>query len=166
MKLISQLIILTLLAALGFWLWTVFFPSPEKIIRKEFASLATDVSFSPDENNLVKIAHAQSVAGFFTSNVVVNITIPGHEQQIIVGQDQINQAVIMSHQAVTSLKVRFPDVNVTVAPDKNSATADVTVDADVSGEKHAVIQEVKFSFQKIDRDWLIDRVDTVQVLSK
>ena len=166
MKLISQLLILAILAALGFWLWTVFFPSPEKVIRKNFAGLATDVSFTPDQNNLVKIAHAQSVAGFFTSNIVVNITIPGHEQQIIVGQDQINQAVLAAHQMVSSLQVRFPDVNVTVAPDKQSATADVTVEADVSGEKRAVIQEMKFSFQKVERDWLIDRVDTVQVISK
>jgi cytoskeletal protein RodZ len=166
MKMIPGLILLAVLAALGVWLWTVFFPSPEKVIRNEFTSLAHDVSFSQDENNLIKIAHAQSVPGFFSSNVVINITVPGHEQQMIVGQDQIEQAVLASHQAATDLQVKFPDVNVTVAADKQSATADVTVDASVSGEKNAILQELNFSFQKVGRQWLIDKVETVQVLSK
>lgn len=166
MKIIPLVVVLAVLAALGIWLWTIFFPSPEKIIRKDFAALATDVSFTKDENGLVKIAHAESVPEFFASNVVVDITIPGHERETIMGQEQIQQAVVMSHQVATDLQVHFPDVIVTVAPDKQSATADVTVDADVSGEKHAVLQELKFSFQKTGRDWLIDKVETVQVLTK
>jgi hypothetical protein len=166
MKIILRVIVVIALAALAVWLWTIFFPSPEKAIRKQLVKLAQDVSFSQNENNLVKIADAQSVADFFSSNVEVNITIPEHEQETIAGRDEIRTAALASLQEVTELNVKFPDVNVTVAPDRNSATADVTLDAKVSGERDAIIQELNISFQKIDGQWLISKVETVQGVSK
>lgn len=165
MKMLARIILLILLAALGVWLWTILFPSPEKIVRRQLTKLAADVSFSQNENNLVKIADAQSVADFFSSNVVVNIDVPGHEEQTIAGRDEITQAALLSRQQATDLDVKFPDVNVTVAADKLSATADVTLQATVSGEANAIIQEVKFTFEKVGGQWLISKVETVRTLS-
>lgn len=165
MKIVSRIVVLLVLAALGVWLWTVFFPSPEKVIRKKLAKLALDASFTQNENNLIKLADAQNLPDFFTDTVQVNINIPGHEQQTLAGKDEIRTAALASRQAATDLEIKFPDVNITVAPDKNSATADVTVDATVSGERDAIIQEFKFNFQKTDGQWLINRVETVQNVS-
>jgi hypothetical protein len=165
MKMLLRLILVVAAAALGFWLWTIFFPSPEKIIRRQLTDLARDVSFSPDENNFIKIAHAQAVADFFATNVEVDISVPEHEQQSLAGRDEITQAVLASRQQLTALAVKFPDVNIAVAPDKNSATADVTVDATVSGERDAIVQELKFTFEKVDGQWLIDKVETVRVVT-
>jgi hypothetical protein len=165
MKNLMRIILLVIAAAIAFWLWTIFFPGPEKIVRRQLTDLARDVSFSPDENNFVKMAHAQGVADFFSTNVEVNISVPEHEQQSIVGRDEITQAVLVSRQQLTALNVKFPDVNITVAPDKNSATADVTVDATVSGESDAVVQEVKFTFEKANGQWLINKVETVRVVT-
>jgi len=165
MRILIRLILVVAVAALAFWLWTIFFPGPEKIIRGRLTSLARDVSFSPDENNLVKIAHAQGVADFFATNVEVDISVPEHEQQSIAGRDEITQAVLISRQQLTALNVKFPDVNVAVASDKNSATADVTVEATVPGERDPAVQEVKFIFEKADGQWLIDKVTTVRVVT-
>ena len=165
MKIISRIVLLLVLAALGVWLWMTLFPSPEKIVRRQLAKLAADVSFSQNENNLVKIADAQSVADFFASNVVVNIDVPEHEEQTMAGRDQITQAALLSRQQATDLEVKFPDVNVTVAADKLSATADVTVQATVSGQPNAIVEEVKFTFEKIDGQWLISKVETVRTIS-
>lgn len=165
MKIAVRLVLVLALIALGFWLWTVLFPSPEKIVHQKLLSLATDVSFSPDENNLVKMAHVQSVADFFTTNVEVDINVPGRDAQTLSGRDEITTAVMASRQTASSLQVKFPDINVTVAPDKNSAVADVTVDATVSGEHDAVVQEVKFTFEKVDGHWLISKVETVKTVS-
>jgi len=164
MKIVSRLIGVIALAALGFWLWTVFFPSPEKIIQKRLAKLAREASFSPDESDLIKMADAQNLAAFFSSNAEVNITISGHGQQTINGRDEIRMAALASRQQ-TSLDVKFPDIIVTVAPDKTSATAEVTVDATVSGEHDAIVQELKIDFQKTDGHWLINKVQTVQNVS-
>jgi hypothetical protein len=165
MKIVSRIVVLIALAALGVWLWTVFFPSPEHVIRKKLARLAQDASFTQNENNLIKLADAQNLPEFFTDNVQVNINIPGHEQQTLAGKDEIRTAALASRQAATDLEIKFPDVNITVAPDKNSATADITVDATVSGERDAIIQEFKFTFQKTNGQWLINRVETVQNVS-
>jgi hypothetical protein len=165
MKIVSRIVMLVALAALGVWLWTVFFPSPERVIRKKLATLAQDASFTQNENNLIKLADAQNLPEFFTDNVQVNINIPGHEQQTLAGKDEIRTAALASRQAATDLEIKFPDVNITVAPDKNSATADITVDATVSGERDAIIQEFKFTFQKANGQWLINRVETVQNVS-
>ncbi|HXC34596.1 MAG TPA: hypothetical protein VNV43_01905 [Candidatus Acidoferrales bacterium] len=166
MKIVSRLIVLVMLAALGVWLWTILFPSPEHIVRKRLAKLAQDVSFTQNENDLIKIADAQNVAGFFSDNVEVNITIPGHEEATMAGKEQIREAALASRQQATALTVKFPDVNVTVSPDKTSATADVTLNATVSGEQDAIIQELNITFQKINSDWLISKVETVQAVSK
>jgi hypothetical protein len=163
MKMISRLVLLVVLAALGVWLWMTFFPSPEKVVRRQLTKLAGDVSFSKDENNLVKIADAQSVAGFFASNVVVNIDV--RNVPTLAGRDEITQAALLSRQEATDLAVKFPDVNVTVAADKLSATADVTVQATISGEANAIVQEVKFTFEKIGGQWLITKVETVKTVS-
>ena len=165
MKSLPRIILLVIVAALAIWMWTVFFPSPEKIIRRQLVNMAGDVSFSHDQNNLVQIAHAQSVADFFSTNVVLDLTLPGHNEQTTLDRAEITQAVLASRQQVTDLDVKFPDINVTVAPDKTFATADVTVEATVSGEHDAILQEMKFTFEKVDGHWLIDRVETVRVLS-
>jgi hypothetical protein len=81
------------------------------------------------------------------------------------GREEVRTAAIASRTAATDLNVKFPDVIVTVAPDKTSATADVTVDATVSGERDAIVQELKINFQKIDGHWLINRIETVQNVS-
>ena len=35
MKIFFRLVLLAAVAALGFWLWTVFFPSPEQVALKK-----------------------------------------------------------------------------------------------------------------------------------
>jgi hypothetical protein len=165
MKNVFRLVLLAALVALGVWLWLVLFPSPEKIIRKRLVQLAQDVSFSTSDGNLSRLISAQSVAGFFSTNIEVNIDVPGRVQHDFMGRDEITQAALASRSAVSGLKVKFPDIGVMIAPDKQSATADVTLDATVSGESDAIVQELKFTFQKIDGQWLITRIETIRTLS-
>jgi hypothetical protein len=165
MKMIFHLFLPVALIALGIWLWFVLFPSPEKIIRNQLAKLANTISFSANEGSLAKLAGAQGLAGFFSTNVQVNIDVPGHERQTYAGRDEITQVAIAVRSAVSSLAVKFPDVNVTIAPDKQSAVADLTVDATISGERDAIVQEMKFTFEKSEGKWLIIKIETVRTLS-
>ncbi|MDE3068398.1 MAG: hypothetical protein KGJ60_12730 [Verrucomicrobiota bacterium] len=166
MKILLRLVLAAALVALGLWLWSALFPSPEKIIRKRLAELARDVSFSAGEGNLARLAGAEQVAGFFSTNVEVRLDVPGRVRHRFVGREQITQAALASRSETSELIVKFPDVNVSVAPDKQSATVDLTVEADVSGRRNAIVQEMKFTFQKIQGRWLITRVETVRTLSQ
>lgn len=165
MKIVFQALVLAALAALGVWLWTIWFLSPQKIIQRRLEIVAQRVSFTADESALARMADVQSLTGCFSTNVDVNINTREAERQDFVGRDQITQVALAARSAVGSLNVKFLDINVTVAADKQSATADLTVDANVSGQQDAIVQEMKFTFQKIDGQWLITQVETIRTLS-
>ncbi len=76
MKIIIRIVLLAALAVLGIWLWTVLFPRPEKVIRRRLAELARTVSSSSNEGDLTRLAAARSVAGFFSTNVELNVELP------------------------------------------------------------------------------------------
>lgn len=169
MKSVIRLVQITLLLALVFWLWTIFFPSPQKIIRQRLNHLAANVSFSKDDGSLAKLtglAGAANIADFFSTNVAVNVDIPGHEQHNFAGRDEITQAALIARHELSSLSVKFPDITVTLAPDKQSAIADVTVEVHAPGESDDFVQELKIYFAKIDRQWLINQIDTVRTISQ
>jgi len=165
MKIVLRLILLAALAALGVWLWTVLFPSPEKVIRRRLVELARTVSSPPNESDLTRLAVARSVAGFFSAPVELKLAIPELGQRDSIDREEITAMVLMVRSRAGGLRVNFPDINVTVAPDRHSAVANLTVDATISGERDRLLQEMKFTLRQIDGQWLITRVETVQTLS-
>ena len=165
MKIVFRLVLLAAAAAACVWLWTVLFPGPEKIIRKRLASVAAEASFKAGENPLITANRAENFASRFGTNVEININLPTHGEHDFVGRDDIMQAVAGMRSRVSSLKVEFLDVSVTLGPDKLSATANLTVKAQTASDKDFFVQEMKITFQKIEGDWLITRVETVRTLS-
>ena len=63
MKIVFRLVLLAALAAGGFWLWTVLFPSPEKVVRRQIARLAATATFKAGDNNLTRAAKAVMTTG-------------------------------------------------------------------------------------------------------
>ncbi|MGA2280011.1 MAG: hypothetical protein ABSG80_06895 [Verrucomicrobiota bacterium] len=165
MKSIFRIVLVAALAALGIWLWIVLFPSPEKVIRKRLVELARTVSSSSSESDLARLAAARSVAGFFSTNVELNVELPELGRRNSLDREEITQAALMARSRAGGVQVKFPDINIAVAPDKQSAVADLTVQANVSGEHDPFVQQMKFTLQKIDGRWLITRVETVRTLS-
>jgi hypothetical protein len=164
MKIIFRLILLAALVALGVWLWMVLFPGPEKIIRRRLLELARTVSSSPNESDLIRLAAARSVAGFFAATVELKVVLPEFGQRGSIDREEIPPIVVMARSRASGLKVTFPDINVTVAPDRQSAVANLTVEANVFGGER-LLQEMKFTLRQIDGQWLITGVETVQTLS-
>ncbi len=149
MKPVFRIALLAAAVAAGVWLWTVIFPGPEKIIRRPLAAAAG----------------AEQFAGFFSPAVDVNLDLPGRARQTLSGRDEILQAVLAARASVSGLKVKFPDVAVTVNPDRQSALADLDVEAQVAGDKDSIVLEMKFTFQKTDGRWLVTHVETVRPFS-
>jgi hypothetical protein len=118
---------LAVVVAAGVWLWTIFFPSPEKIIRRQLAEIASDVSFNSNESPLIGVAHAQKLAGFCVPNMTVKLDAPLNLQRTFESREEIAQLVLAVRSVLGGgLKVEFLDVNVTVASDKQTALADLT----------------------------------------
>ena len=164
MKIIIRIVWLAALAALGLWLWLALFPGPQKVVRNRLAELARAVSSSPNESDLTRLASARAVAGFFAASVELNVDLPELGQRTL-DRDEITQVALMGRSRAGGLQVKFPDITVTVAPDRQSAVADLTVEANISGEHDSLVREMKFTLRKTDGRWLITRVETVHTLS-
>jgi len=165
MKIVFRIVLLAALAAMGVWLWTFLFPSPEKVIRRRLTELARSVSSSANESDLTRLAAARSVAGFFATTVELNVDLPELGQRNSMDREEITQAALMARSRAGGMHVKFPDINITVAPDKQSAVADLTVEANISGEHDSVVREMKFNLRKTDGQWLITRIETVRTLT-
>jgi hypothetical protein len=165
MKLVTRLIVLAALAGLGYWGWTVLFPSPAKIIEGRLIKIAKLASFTSAEGHLTALANTERLGPYFSDDVQVVVNIPGVEAINFNNRGELMQAALAARSSgVNSLSIRFIGIVIDVSPDKQSATADVTLDATSGSQKDSFDQELKITFQHVGRDWLITRAETVRVL--
>jgi hypothetical protein len=160
-----RFILLAALVALGFWGWHFWFPSPEQVIRRSLAELARNASFSSNETPLAKLYNAQALGKFFTADVQITFDAPGASGSTVSGRDQLLERAMGARSAISGLKVEFPDIAVTIGPEKESAIVDITAKARVEGERDSYLQELRVTFRKSGRQWLIRKVETVKTLS-
>ncbi|HXT10760.1 MAG TPA: hypothetical protein VN873_04290 [Candidatus Angelobacter sp.] len=150
---------------LGFWLWTILFPTPEKVIRSRLNAFAKTISFEAGSGMISKTYSAQKAAGFFTTNVDVELNLAGYETVTLHGRDEVLQIAMASRSRLTALKVEFPDMNITLAPDGQTAKVNLTAKATMPEERDISAQEFDFKLKKVNGVWLIDHVETVKTLS-
>lgn len=164
MKRAIQFVLLLAVIGFCFWLRSVFFPSPEHAIRSRLNALASAVSFNSKSGLLSKAYDAQKAASFFTTNVEVDIDVSGYDPISLHGQDEVLQALQASTR-LSSLKVEFPDMNISLSPDAQEAKVNLTGKAIVPGQRDISAQEFNFMLKKINGEWLIYKVETVRTLS-
>jgi len=160
----GRIFLLVVLAALGYGIVRFFFPDPVKVIRKQLTGLAQTVSFDANEGALAKLSNAQKVGSFFLSDVEVIVDIPNQGNRTFVGRDDLVQAAHVARRDLSGLQVEFPDIEVLVGRDGQSATANVTVRAQMAGARDDHVQELRFTLEKVEGDWLIGRIQTVKTL--
>jgi hypothetical protein len=154
------------LIAAGFWAWRAFFPNPERAVRNQVAALAKAASFSGGDGNFAKLAYVQRLGNFFAPEVEIEVELSAGQTVRVSGRDEILERAGALRLGVAWAKVQFLDVSVSVAPDHLSAVADVAAKASVPEDKDMMVQELKFTFKKLDGKWLIVRVEAVKTLSE
>jgi hypothetical protein len=164
MKIASHLVLLAMLAGLGFWLWTVFFPSPEKIVLKKIASLAATATVNAADGNITRAAKASNVVSDFSNDAEIVFDISGVGARTLSGRDEIRESAMGGFANVPSMKVQFFDATAKVGADKQTAEVNCTARVNVGDSKDFGIQELRFQLKKIDGDWLITRAETVKTL--
>jgi len=147
------------------WLWTVIFPPPERVIRKRLAELSKSVSIGGKESPLAAVANASRMADFFTTDIEIRLDWPGASAQVINGREELFQIAKGVRSMIGGLDVQFLDINLTVAPDKKSAEANLTLRAKVAGDRDQIVQEMKLLLNKLEGNWRIQRLETVKTLS-
>lgn len=165
MKIVIRVCLIAVVAGLAFWLWTIFFPNPETVIRKRLAKVASLVSFTSNEGNIPRAANVLQLSGYFATNIQIVVDTPAQAQQTLSGRDELTQAALAARNMLKGLDVEFLDQTVSLSPDKLSATVSLTGKARVPGDRDLLVQEMKFFLQKIEGQWLIVRVETVRTLN-
>ena len=166
MKKPIRLILAAALVGLAIWGWRVWFPSPQNAIRSRLLNLARTVSVEPGEGAIPRGLKAQSLGDYFTADVVINLEVRGFDSRELQGRDELMQAVMGAMQHVRGLKVELLDINVALDAGNQTAVVNLTGKATVEGEGDFQVQEFTFKVKKVDRTWLIYRIDTVKTLAQ
>ena len=165
MKIAFRLVLLAAVAILGCWLWTVFFPGPEKVILKKIASLAATATVSAADGNITRATKAGSFISFFSTDAEVSVDTPELGAHTLSGRDEIRDTARAAFALLTTLNVEFLDVTVRLGAGKQTATATCTARVNAGDKKDFGVQELHFQLKKIDGAWLITRMETVKTLS-
>src|SRR5262249_55824830 len=109
---------------------------------------------------------AQKAANFFTTDVDVELNVTGYDSISMHGRDEVLQVALAARSRLTSLKVEFPDMNVTIDPGGETAKVNLTAKATIPSERDISAQEFNFMLKKVDGKWMIYKVETVKTLSE
>lgn len=165
MKTLFRVVFLAAVAVLGFWLWTILFPSPEKVVLKKMSSLAATATVSVQDSNLIRAARAANLVDFFTMDAEIILNVPDLPNRTLSGRDEIRETALAVLTNVKTLNVQFLDVTAQIGADKQTADVSCTVKVNTGDSKDYGVQELHFQLKKVDGIWLINRVETVKTLS-
>lgn len=167
MKWIIRVVVFGTLIGAGIGLWIHFHPSPEEAIRRQLAQLAEAASFKGPEGMIAGVAAANKFASFFAKEVQMNIEPRGFFEEQTTRQD-IAQfvAAFRTRAGIRSLNLKIFDPVITLESARDSAIVELTVNAETAGERHLIVQELKFTMKLVDKEWLIVRVDTIKTLNQ
>jgi hypothetical protein len=164
MKTFARLFFLLVLIGFGFWAWTSLFPNPKNVVHNRLVKLARLASFSAQEGNIGRLANLHQLSLLFSGDAQVAVEISGNDPHVFNGREEVLNAAMAARSLVKTLKAEFLDINIEMGVNNQSALVDLTAKADVNGQRNSFVQEFKFTFRKIDGDWLITRVDPVTSL--
>jgi hypothetical protein len=165
MKIAFRLVLLAVVIGLGFWLWTIFFPAPEKVVLKKIASLAATATFSAGDGNITRANKASNLIGYFSNDAEISVDAPELGAHTLSGRDEIRETALRAFTGLAALKVEFLDVTVRIGADQQIADVSCTVRVNAGDKKDYGVEEMHFQLKKVDGDWRITRAETVKTLS-
>jgi hypothetical protein len=159
-----RIVLLVGVVGLGLWAWRALFPNPEKVIRARLAELAKTASFGPNEAPAATLWNAQKLAAMFTTDVTIKIDQP-EQQRSASGREAIQNTAMGLRQYCNFFSVQFNDLVITLAPDKQSAIAELTACARAGGNTDTFgPHELSLRMKKENGQWYVSRVETVRTL--
>ncbi|HEX7019876.1 MAG TPA: nuclear transport factor 2 family protein [Gemmatimonadaceae bacterium] len=154
------LILLVIAGAAGIWAWRTFFPSDEQQIRRRLDEIIALVN-EPAEG-LDAVARAAQIGRAFTDDVVVELR-RGAE---IRGKDALMGMAARVQPRTTGANFRVRDVTVTVEGEAAQTDLTATWSDPQDPDQPLDAAELRLQWVERDGDWLIARVERVDVLKR
>ena len=162
MKRLLQFVVVAIVAAAGYFIWTWLNPTPEKAIRKQMEKLAETLVGKPGEGNIARVAGINKTLGFFAPDIYINGEGIAQVNSSIQGHTELQQALFAARSRLDGA-ITFHDVHVIVEPSATNARVNFRAVARLAGQNEPYSQDLKAQFVKIKRDWLISRIDPITV---
>lgn len=161
---------LLVVAGLVFWQRDTLFPGEAGRVTTVLNQMAKDVSFGPGEGNVTAIRRVSSVVDRLAPNVSVQLDVLGVGEFQLNGRDEIQQRLLGVRRVLRKLDLKFHDIIVTVADDRQTADVHLTATADAEGEGRNAggfeALEFDFKMSKSEGRWRIDQITTVPTLKQ
>jgi hypothetical protein len=154
-----------LLVTFGWAAWAMW-PNEARRIRKGIEQLATAVSFSPRDGNIARLASIEATISHFTADAELQVDTAGYAARTLTGREEIREVVALSRRAEERIQVEVFDIVVTLGPGPDEASAALTATARSGNTELVAAQEFVFRLRKVERRWLIQRIQAVRTLQK
>jgi hypothetical protein len=164
-KLFKPILLAACVLLIGFGLWQLFFPPPEKLIRKRLEALAGSISARP-EGNIAKVSNANRIGSFFHPDVSISLEGFGREVSSLQGRGELEQMAFAARQNQVAINVQFYNIHVQVEPDKSGASAVFTAIVKINDRSDPAIQDIRATLEKLEGKWLIRSVTPTKVFMK
>jgi hypothetical protein len=149
------------LALLG-WAVLHWLPNDEKAIRSLMRRLTQAASVKPNESSFARLAYVDRLAGFFTTNVTMQIEGFGTEFTTIQGRTDLIQAAMAARTQLRQASFKVSDLDIKFPPEKRTAHAYVVITGHINFETNHIGQAFKMSLNKTGGRWLISQVRSVE----
>ncbi len=160
----NLLFILTAIALIA-GLFFFLLPNREKEVKKQLNRLSAAASVQQDEPSLTALKKAARIGKLFADTCTLNVQRPAINGSF--SRKEIMDRISMAKRVFTKLKVSFYDITVQFpAASKAEALLTMRLLGERGDQDFADVQEVRFTLEKVDRKWLINGVEFIEVLEK
>ena len=149
------------------WVGFGWLSSEARQIRRRLGALAETASVGGGETNLVRMAKAARLAGYFTEDITID---PGSPSTVIRGRDALRVMAARTQMSPEGLRIELVDVQIAVPAEGARATASMTVQGSggdfATGDQMIDAREIEMTLVKLDGEWLIQGVSAVSAIRR
>ena len=163
---LKYVLIALILMALGIGVSLTLFQSEEKRVRKQFHLLSEGVSKEPGENIFTMDQKIKKIGSLFDETCEINI--PAHSVSGRLTRDEITGYAARGRLHSSELLLKFYDFDIAFTQEGGASvrlTARLTGKT-TTGEAVNEAHEIDCLLKKIEKRWLFDRIEVVEVLKK
>ena len=161
----NKLFFILIATILAIVLFFFLFPNREKEVKKQLNRLSAAASVQQDEPSLTSLKKAARIGKLFADTCTLSVQRPAINSSF--SRKEIMDRISMAKRVFTKLEVSFYDITVQFPSDSEAeALLTMRLLGERGGQDFADVQEVRFTLEKVDRKWLINGVERIEVLEK
>lgn len=126
------------------------------------ANLVEAASIDPADSGFARLAYADRLAAFFTTNAVIHLQGLGPDFPSMTTRTELLQAAMAARTHLRQADFDLADLHVTFPPEQRTANAYVVVTGTVNFETNRFGQAFRMALTKVNGKWHIREVETVE----